>query len=84
MMQVPPNIEDKIQSRIAEGRYASAEEALGRAFHLLEIVEKEEQQIREINILAAEELDRGEGIPAEQLFAELRERAKLLQSKRTL
>ena len=70
---LPASIEQTIHQKVASGRYASADEVISRAFAVLDIFEREEEHIRRSIALGIEQLDRGEGIPGEQVIAELRE-----------
>ena len=75
-MQLPPDIEARIQAKIATGRYRSSEEVLQKALAILDQVEGAEEDIRTNIAIGLEQLDRGEGIPAEQVFAGLRLRSE--------
>jgi antitoxin ParD1/3/4 len=78
-----PELEKIINERVQSGEYASANEVIGEALRLLE----EQEELRRIKYEAlkreiakgAEGLERGEGIPAEEVFAEVRERNKAMR-----
>ncbi|MEW6129551.1 MAG: type II toxin-antitoxin system ParD family antitoxin [Acidobacteriota bacterium] len=78
-----PELEKKINERIESGKYTSANEVISEAFKVLEEQEeldrlKYEALKRDIEE-GIESLENGEGIPAEQVFAEIRERHKMLR-----
>ncbi len=68
-MKLSKTIEDRLTAPVKAGRYASAEEYLTA---LLDH-DEETEAIRNAIAEGQAELDRGEGIPGEQVFAELRE-----------
>ncbi len=81
-VSLTPELEKLVQDKVGSGRYTSASEVIREALRLLE---RREIRLREreeaLKTFQAEldrriaELDRGEGIPAEQVFAELRTHA---------
>ncbi len=78
-VSLTPELEKFVQDKVESGRYTSASEVVREALRLLE---KREERLREreqaLKAFQAEldrriaELDRGEGIPAEEVFAEIR------------
>ena len=80
-MEVPSHIEAEIKAKVASGRYDSAADVLQKALDVLEEVESAEADIRAKVKIGLDQLDRGEGIPAEDVFAELRERNKQARNK---
>jgi antitoxin ParD1/3/4 len=66
MLTLTPEHEQLIQSQLATGRYANAEEVLGIALQLLTRLDREQQvwieETREKIAEGIAELDRGEGL----------------------
>ncbi|QLE56671.1 type II toxin-antitoxin system ParD family antitoxin [Nostoc sp. TCL26-01] len=82
-IELKPETQQMIKSHIATGIYADADDVIIRALNLLAEWEEgyrqwEEEARKKIEI-AAEQLDRGEGIDAEVVIARLQE--KLRQAK---
>jgi len=71
---LPPEAAEVIRGLVATGEYRSLDEAITEGVFLL----MNRQELRTDIQQGIEELDRGEGVPGEQVFAELRERAKKL------
>jgi antitoxin ParD1/3/4 len=68
-----PELEKRIEERIHRGEYESPEAFISEAVSRL--IDEEEQELRETRAAigqAFEELDRGEGRPADEVLAELR------------
>ena len=77
-----PEQEQFIEAQLATGRYTSATEVIGEALRLLEKRNQYDHWVEEIRTqidIAAEQLDRGEGIDGETVVAQLR--AKLHQAR---
>lgn len=70
-IEITPDIEIVVQGIYAGGQYASEEEVLATALHLLQ----QRDQLRHDLQEGIAELDHGERLEAEQVFAELRQRA---------
>lgn len=64
-----PEHERYVNEQIARGRYASADEAVRDGLESLQRREEFQRKIKE----GLAELERGEGIPADQAFAEIDE-----------
>lgn len=79
-IQLKPELEQIIQTQIATGRYASAEEVISKALKLLLEWDKGYQQwveeTRQKVEVAIEQLDRGEGIDGEVVVEKLREKLR--------
>lgn len=80
-----PASEALIQKRLASGAYASPEEVVRRALEVLEAEETwtdEERQVLDTKIASSlEQLDRGEGMPAEEVRTRLEKQHAALQAK---
>ena len=76
-MRLPSHLEERINDRILTGRYRSPEEVVTRALDLLEEEELDAAEVRAAVQKGLGELDRGESIPAEEVFRELRERHRV-------
>ncbi len=76
-MDIPSHIEDEINKKASSGRYLSPEEVLRRALDALEEVERAEAEIRSKVATGLDQLNRGEGIPAEDVFSELHRDSRL-------
>lgn len=66
--------EQYIRRLLANGEYRSGTEVLDEA---LELLKRRDQLRREVNA-GIEQLERGEGVPGEQVFERLREKAENL------
>jgi antitoxin ParD1/3/4 len=67
-----PSNEQFIENALASGAFGSRDELLDAA---VELLRERREEIRRMIQAGVEELDRGEGIPAEQVFAELEKKA---------
>ena len=72
---LPPELEKLVTAQVQSGRYTSAAEVIREALRLLEERDQRcDRRLQELRHKIAEglaQLDRGEGIPGEQVFAEL-------------
>jgi antitoxin ParD1/3/4 len=84
-VSLTPELEKYVQSKVESGRYTSASEVVREALRLLEQKEQEREaalkEFREELDRRLEELDRGEGIDGEKVFARLREKSRLRRAK---
>ncbi|MFN3192909.1 MAG: type II toxin-antitoxin system ParD family antitoxin [Aureliella sp.] len=71
-VQLSPDAIQFVEGLVASGQFESAEEAVAAGVQLL----KSQQQLRAEIQKGIDELDAGQGIDGEVVFAELRERAK--------
>ena len=72
-INLAPDLEKRIEERIHRGDYESPEALVNEAVSRL--IDEDEEELRETQTAinqAFEELDRGEGRPAEEVLAELR------------
>lgn len=77
-ISLTPKLEKFVESKVASGEFGSASEVIQEALHLMDEVEKEEQQKleelrREIQI-GIDEADRGELFDFDEVIQELREK----------
>lgn len=84
-VSLTPELEKYIQSKVESGRYTSASEVVREALRLLEQKEQErEQALREFRAELDDglaELNRGEWVEGEEVFARLREKSRLRRAK---
>jgi antitoxin ParD1/3/4 len=77
-LSIPPELQTFVEAQVAAGAYASPSEVVGDALRLLHFHERERaaliQDLRARIAVGLDELDRGESIEADQVFAELRQR----------
>ena len=79
-VSLTPELEKFVQEKVKSGRYLSASEVVREALRLLQ----EEDQIRQLRLeklrkeimMGIEQLDRGEGVDGEKVFANLREKIR--------
>lgn len=79
-VSLTPELEKFVQEKVKSGRYLSASEVVREALRLLQ----EQDQIRQLRLeklrkelmMGIEQLDRGEGVDGEKVFANLREKIR--------
>lgn len=79
-VSLTPELETLVQQKVRSGLYSSASEVVREALRLLNDRDTTRQQRleelrREIKV-GLDQLDCGEGIPGEQVFAELKQRSQ--------
>jgi antitoxin ParD1/3/4 len=83
---LPPELEQLVTARVQSGRYSSVSEVIREALILLEereqLYEKRRQELCDKIAEGLEQLDRGAGIPGEQVFAELDAELEALEKTR--
>ena len=86
-LSLSPEMEEFVNRKIASGHYGSADEVIQDALRLMEendrLRETRFEQLHKEIALGMEQLDRGEKIPAETVFAELRAKGKALDRDRS-
>lgn len=76
------HFEKFIRAKVGEGRYASASEVVREGLRLLEEQERLRQlQLEDLRRLIDEGAKSGSGIPAAEVFAELRQRIAEISAK---
>ena len=79
-VSLTPELERLVDDKVKSGMYQTASEVVRESLRLLQ--ERDEQRARRLEQLRAEiqvgldQLKRGEGIPAEEVFARLRRKSK--------
>ena len=73
-IELPEDAVQFVEGLVASGQFASADEAVAEGVRLL----MSRQQLRADIQKGIDQLDAGQGIDGEEVFAELRERAKKL------
>lgn len=76
-LNVAKETEQEIEAKVRTGKYNSADEVIREGLDLINAREEFRKAIDE----GAAQLDRGEGIPGEQVFEDLRKRSQELRSK---
>lgn len=75
-VSLTPELEKLVESKVRSGRYQSASEVIREGLRLLD----DQDQLRELHLaevrkkiqLGLDELDRGEGIPGEEVYAQMK------------
>jgi putative addiction module CopG family antidote len=78
---IPDEFRSFVDAEIASGRFRSEQEAIAEGLRLLQHRESKLQLLRAELIEGVEELERGEGIEADQVFRELRGRVDELDKQ---
>ncbi|MCL6749725.1 type II toxin-antitoxin system ParD family antitoxin [Nostoc sp. CCCryo 231-06] len=76
-ISLTPELEQLVKDKVSSGKYHSVSEVMGEALRLLEERDRvRDQRLAELKAkiqVGIEELERGEGIDGEEVFAELEE-----------
>ncbi|MBN3926785.1 type II toxin-antitoxin system ParD family antitoxin [Nostoc sp. NMS4] len=84
-ISLTPELEQLVKDKVSSGRYHSVSEVMGEALRLLD--ERDRLQEKRLAELKAkiqegiEELERGEGIDGEEVFAEIEEDIRRAQAQ---
>ncbi len=74
-VSLTPELEQFVADKVKSGRYNSASEVIQEALRLLEEREElrniQKQKLRQKIAQGLDQLDRGEGLPGDEVFAEL-------------
>jgi antitoxin ParD1/3/4 len=76
-LNIAKETEQEIEAKVQSGAYRPADEVVREGLELINAREELRKAIDE----GAAQLDRGEGIPGEQVFEDLRRRSQELRSK---
>ena len=84
-VSLTPELEKLVDEKVKSGMYTSASEVVREGLRLLQ----EQEEIRRVKLAALkrdiqegiEELDRGEGIPATKVFAQMKKKATAMRKK---
>jgi antitoxin ParD1/3/4 len=71
---IPDEFRKFVDAEIASGRFRSEQEAIAEGLRLLEQRESKLRLLRTELLEGVEQLERGEAVPADQVFQELRSR----------
>ncbi|MEH2436257.1 MAG: type II toxin-antitoxin system ParD family antitoxin [Nostoc sp.] len=76
-ISLTPELEQLVKDKVSSGKYNSVSEVMGEALRLLEERDRfRDQRLAELKAkiqVGIEELERGEGIDGEEVFAEIEE-----------
>ena len=75
-IDLPKEHEDWLRKEVAAGRFASLEEAVAEAIASLKAEEDDSAWAAPLIVEGLAELDRGESIPAEQVFSRIETRLR--------
>jgi antitoxin ParD1/3/4 len=86
-LSLTPELEHLVQEKVKSGRYLSASEVVQEALRLLEerdaLRAQQLEDLRQAVAVGLEQLDRGEAIPGDQVFEELREQSRNRQREQS-
>ncbi|MEH2024591.1 MULTISPECIES: type II toxin-antitoxin system ParD family antitoxin [unclassified Nostoc] len=84
-VSLTPELEQLVKDKVNSGRYHSVSEVMGEALRLLDERDRvQEQRLAELKAkiqVGIEELERGEGIDGEEVFAEIEEDIRRAQAQ---
>ena len=84
-ISLTPELEQLVKDKVNSGRYHSVSEVMGEALRLLDERDRvQEQRLAELKAkiqVGIEELERGEGIDGEEVFAEIEEDIRRAQAQ---
>ena len=84
-ISLPSDLVQLVDERLQNGHYPSQEEVIREALRLLkqrdELESSHLEQLRQDVQVGLEQLKRGEGIPAQQVYDELRQRSEAAQQR---
>ena len=82
-VSLTPELEKLVEKKVLSGRYQSASEVIREGLRLLD----DQDQLRELHLsevrkkiqAGLDELDRGEGIPGERVYAQMKEKSDAIR-----
>ncbi|MEH1854904.1 MAG: type II toxin-antitoxin system ParD family antitoxin [Nostoc sp.] len=84
-ISLTPELEQLVKDKVNSGRYHSVSEVMGEALRLLDERDRvQEKRLAELKAkiqVGIEELERGEGIDGEEVFAEIEEDIRRAQAQ---
>ncbi|MEH1805563.1 type II toxin-antitoxin system ParD family antitoxin [Nostoc sp.] len=84
-ISLTPELEQLVKDKVNSGRYHSVSEVMGEALRLLDERDRHrEQRLAELKAkiqVGIEELERGEGIDGDEVFAEIEEDIRRAEAK---
>ena len=84
-ISLTPELEQLVKDKVSSGKYNSVSEVMGEALRLLEERDRiRDQRLAELKAkiqVGIEELERGEGIDGEEVFAEIEEDIRRAQAQ---
>jgi antitoxin ParD1/3/4 len=79
-VSLTPELEKLVASKVQSGRYQSASEVIREGLRLLEDQDRlRAAQVRRKIQVGLDQLDRGEGIPGDQVLAEMKQKSAALR-----
>ncbi len=85
-ISLTPELENLVNKKVASGLYTSASEVIREGLRLLEEQDRlREARLRELRKkidVGLEQLDRAEGIPGREVFAEIRKKSRKRRARR--
>ena len=85
-VSLTPELEKLVASKVQSGRYQSASEVIREGLRLLEYQDRlraaQLEEVRRKIQVGLDQLDRGEGIPGDQVLAELKQKSATLRRAR--
>jgi antitoxin ParD1/3/4 len=85
-VSLTPELEKLVASKVQSGRYQSASEVIREGLRLLEDQDRlraaQVEEVRRRIQVGLDQLDRGEGIPGDQVLAELKQKSDALRRAR--
>ena len=85
-VSLTPELEKLVESKVQSGRYQSASEVVREGLRLLDdqdrLREMRLEEVRRKIQAGLDQLDRGEGIDGETVFAELKQKSETLRKTR--
>ncbi|MEA5507752.1 type II toxin-antitoxin system ParD family antitoxin [Halotia wernerae UHCC 0503] len=77
-IQIKPELEQFIQSQLASGRFANADDVINEAFKLLQEREQRIEELRQKIDVGTEQIAKGQITDGEVVFARFQEKIRLI------